>query len=77
MIIDPRGLDAITWANQTIPSLARLGVLAPSLQDEEQWRQWGLVVMQDPRVARFNPPIPQGFDDWREWAVRFNQAVPL
>jgi hypothetical protein len=47
------------------------------LDDPRKWRDWAVNAIRDPNVSIYSPPNPYDFLDWREWAFRFNQAVPL
>jgi hypothetical protein len=76
MIIDPRDLEVGDWTDYMGDELSGY-VTPPRLDDPEQWKAWALVVVQAPGIAVSNPPDPRAFDDWREWAMRFQQAVTL
>lgn len=76
MIINPIGLTVMQWTDAM--TLELLGFSQPPRLDSPiQWQQWALAVSQSPRIARFNPPNPLQFADWRDWAARFNQSVDL
>jgi hypothetical protein len=75
-VIDPRGLTAVQWTDFMILQLDPFAEL-PSIDSEDEWRIWALVANQSPAIAKTNPPDPWGFNDWREWAMRFNQVVDL
>ncbi len=76
MIIDPRHLEIIEWTDYMADEL--LGISSPPrLDDPEQWKAWALIVVQAPGIAKSNPPDPRHFDDWRDWAMRFQQTVTL
>jgi hypothetical protein len=74
MIIDPRGLTATEWCDYMADELT---VLPMKIARDEDWRDWARHVIQDPSIARHNPPNPEFFEDWQEWAFRFNESVPL
>lgn len=76
MNIDPRYLDVVEWTDFTAPLLEKYGRL-PRLDNPEFWKEWALTLIQKPSIQSCQPPDPRYFDDWREWAFRFNQAVPL
>lgn len=76
MNVDPRGLTVQEWTSFSTPSLSRLASV-PVLGDQRDWQQWALAVIQSSKVSRFGPPDPRHFDNWQDWAFRFNQAVPL
>lgn len=76
MNVDPRPFELFKeWADATSLPLSRL-IIVPT-PPKEDWQQWGLEVIQQPNVARYQPPTPSGFNSWKEWAIRFNQVVPL
>lgn len=75
-MIDPRGLTAIQWCDSTALALSDL-VTVPILSREEEWPMWAISVSSNTRISAFHPPDPRHFTDWREWAMRFVQAVPL
>jgi hypothetical protein len=76
MNIDPRDVPVIEWCAQTALVLSKFTTV-PRLLDPNGWKFWALNVIQSPKVAAFFPPDPSYFTDWRDWAVRFNQMVPL
>lgn len=76
MNIDPRGLDVVQWTEFTSLQLSGL-TYVPRLLDPKNWRAWAFTVIQSPKVQAHAPPDPRYFDEWGEWATRFNQAVPL
>jgi hypothetical protein len=76
MNIDPRQLTVTQWADAMTLQLTGFSQ-PPRLDSPDWWQGWALVVNQSPRIAAFNPPNPYAFSDWREWAMRFNQAVDL
>ena len=76
MNIDPRGLSVIEWTDFMAAELLGFSQ-PPRLDDPERWQMWALIVNQSPRIAKFNPPIPSEYTDWRDWAERFNQTVSL
>lgn len=77
MNIDPREfLSVRDWCDATTLALSQL-MIVPIMIDPKKWVEWGLTVIQSPKVSKFQPPDPRDFPEWREWALRFNQAVPL
>lgn len=77
MSVDPRILDTFEeWVNATELSLRKLTILTP-IPADENWKRWAYEVIQDPALEQYRPPDPTAFDDWREWATRFNETVPL
>lgn len=76
MTIDPRNLDVIDWCD-SMAFLLSSAMSPQKLLNSKQWKEWAHAVIQSPKIAQFRPPDPDGFSDWREWAIRFNQAVAL
>lgn len=73
-LIDPRFLTVQEWTDSMTFSLSNESDL-PRLDDPKAWKEWAMNVLQDSLVSQMNPPDPRFFDDWREWALRFNQAL--
>lgn len=73
-MIDPTFMEAVEWTD-------RMALLLPGIQTikidrEEDWRAWARHVLQSTSISQYNPPNPDFFLSWREWAYRFNEAVP-
>lgn len=75
-MIDPRGLSVRQWCDSTALDLSGL-MTVPVLLKEEDWERWATTVSSSTEISVYHPPDPRGFKDWREWAMRFIQAVPL
>lgn len=73
-MIDPAFLSAVDWTAQTTPILVRYGSV-PQIASDDEWRLWADQVLALPAVTGVNPPQHDGFQDWREWALRFNEAA--
>ena len=76
MNIDPRMMTVTEWTDFMAPLLEPFGRM-PRLDNPEFWKEWALTLIQRPAIQHFCPPDPRYFEDWEEWAFRFNQAVPL
>lgn len=74
-MIDPRGMTAIEWTDRM--ALLLPGVSPLKLDPGQDWKTWARHVIQYPSISQYNPPNPDRFDDWVEWASRFNQSVPV
>lgn len=74
-MIDPTGMTAIEWTDRMSQLLPN--ILPVKIHREEEWRDWANHVCQAASISRYNPPNPAQFADWREWADRFNDTVPL
>lgn len=75
-MIDPRGLTVTQWCDGSALELSSL-INVPTLQHEGLWQEWATNVSSNTKISVFHPPDPRHFTDWREWAMRFIQAVPL
>jgi hypothetical protein len=74
-MIDPRYSEsAIEWADMTTPAILRFGQI-PKLMREEDWPNWAFLIVQLQPLEARRLPDPRTYTDWREWAIRFNQAV--
>jgi len=69
-MLDPRGMDMRIWADTTALQLDQYGPVY-RLDDEANWRDWASYVIALPTVNACDPPLPDDFDDFREWAQRF------
>ena len=74
--IDPRFIDVMHWTAMTSTVLAPYGTV-PILPGPEQWTRWASIILTIPALAALNPPRPERFADWREWASQFNMAAQL
>ncbi len=72
-MIDPTFMNAIEWTDRMAPLLPE--VLPLRIDREQDWRAWARHVSQSARISKFNPPNPDTFADFREWAYRFNNTV--
>lgn len=73
-MIDPRYMDVVEWTDRMAQILP---FTVSRLLDEALWQDWAFKLVQEPQIAAYNPPSPAQFTDWREWAERLNQVVPL
>lgn len=73
-MINPFGTDVVDWASQTSTDLLQYGIIG-SISRPDEWVQWANNVIALPGIAALNPPDPDFFADWREWAVLFNDIV--
>lgn len=76
MNINPRGLTVKEWCDYMVDELMQYGQ-APVIQDETDWQEWGQQICKLPTIAGFNPPDPRFFNNFYDWAERFNSAVVL
>lgn len=76
MSIDPRGMDVITWTNRMTPLLDSSGPVS-RLLDPNRWKEWATEVLDNLAFQGVVVPDPNQFNDWMQWAIRFNQIVDL
>lgn len=75
-VVDPRGIDnVVEWADYMFPTIEQYGGVASRLLDESDWQRWGAGLLAISGIAQVGAPNPYQFTDWREWAMRFNQAL--
>lgn len=78
MTIDPRGMRNMQeWVSYMIIPLQKIMPTIGPLLNEKEWKRWALGVIENSTIARFGPPDPSNFEDWREWAFYFTQAVQV
>jgi hypothetical protein len=73
--IDPRVVTGpVEWADMMYVTLQQFGV--PSqLDDPGHWREWATALLSFSGFGTVAIPDPRGFDEWSDWAARFNQSV--
>lgn len=75
-LVDPRGIkNVIEWADYMYPTLENYGSAVARLFDEKDWQNWGAGLLNMLGIAGAGVPNPYQFTDWRDWAMRFNQAL--
>jgi hypothetical protein len=74
IVVDPRGLTPREWCDYTADNLS--GIMSPMKVDrDEDWRRFGAYALAQIRRFGVLPPDPLQFDDFEEWAFRFNQVI--
>lgn len=73
-MIDPTFMTAVEWTDRM--SLLLPDIYPLKIEEEREWKVWARHVLQSSQISQHNPPQPDLFADWREWASRFNQTVP-
>ena len=74
-MIDPRYLTLDQWTNAVNLTLATAA--PPTKVEGDNWALWAYNMISTPSIAGFSPPVPIGYADWRSWAERFVECVPL
>jgi len=76
MNINPEGMSVIDWADNMAFALS--GTVIPARLDHpEKWREWAVNILRTPSIEGQNAPDPYQFENWRDWAMRFNQVADL
>jgi hypothetical protein len=73
-VIHPRGMSPRDWCDRMVLELDRFGTI-PVIMADEEWKQWGREVIQLSEISIFDPPAPDFYEDFEEWAIDFNDAV--
>jgi hypothetical protein len=76
-MIDPRYLSLVEWTDAVNLTLATLAPITVLRLQSEDWQGWAYTTVSIPAIASFCPPNPKAFTDWRAWAERFVQCVPI
>lgn len=70
------GPEGSTWANWNGNLIHYFGEEPiPYIEDETQWKEVALNVVQLPTFINYAPPDPEVFETWQEWANEFITAV--
>ena len=67
--IDPAYLTVQQWTDFMVPSLEQFGNLG-RLDRDDEWRAWGVSLLNMSQLSGSIVPNPYQFDDWRVWARR-------
>lgn len=75
ILINPAGMTLRDWADRSTGIFQKFG-FRQRLIDDDDLVKWGMnLVYVLARVKGAQIPRPDQFQDWREWAVRLNQAI--
>lgn len=72
--IDPRGMKPREWCDRMVLELDRFGTI-PVIMSNGEWRTWADEVIQLSEISMFQPPSPDSYDEFEDWAIDFNDAV--
>lgn len=72
-ITRPQMMELRDWADQMMLDLDSFGALG-RLEDAAAWQDWAMQFLNNTTLGR-NLPNPYAFNDWRDWAERFSQAL--
>jgi hypothetical protein len=74
VILPTINMTVTEWTDMMALELERYGVVS-RLDEPERWKDWANRVIAMPKIAVTIPPVPDLFNDWREWAERFVQIA--
>jgi hypothetical protein len=74
-LIIPYGMTVQQWTDAMTVDLQKFGVVGV-LRDPADWRSWARQAIQLRSIRNQNPPDPDFFESWEDWAVRFLQIIP-
>jgi hypothetical protein len=72
LVVDPRGLSVIEWADYTTNNIEAFGVVG-RLDSEDSWMEWAQNVASLSEMQRRGVPPPYMYSSWRDWALDFNR----
>lgn len=62
------------WSDYMYPTLQEYGVVAQFMPGED-WKNWAAGLLSINGIAQRGVPVPYQFSDWKDWAVRLNDAL--
>lgn len=68
LLTRPSGMALQDWADQIVLDLDLFGSF--SKLEGDDWQTWATQFLNN-AVIGANPPMPQQFDAWDDWAERF------
>ena len=75
-IITPAYMTLREWTDAMCQNLEQFGNLS-RLDQREDWREWGAMLLNLPALSGSIVPDPYQFDDWRVWAQRCNENLSV
>lgn len=73
--VDPRLTKTfVEWSDRMNPTLETYGSIG-RVFNEGDWQPWGAALISLSGIAQLGAPDPYQFTYWKDWAVRFNQAL--
>lgn len=73
--VDPRFIPTFKeWSDFMYPTLEQYGVIEQYTHGSD-WQSWGAGLLSLNGIAQVGAPSPYQFDDWKEWAMRFIDAM--
>lgn len=75
MSVDPRYIPTfVEWSDFMYPDLEEYGPIMQA-SSENDWKNWGSSLLSLDGIAALAAPSPYEFSDWKEWAMRFVEAL--
>jgi len=72
-VVNPNWMSLREWADAFVYVMA-FQVALPLLTDESSFERWATEIAEEPTLAPYNLPYPQGFS-WNQWATAVNNAL--
>ena len=66
-MMQPLHTNLLEWAASLIIDFPDDDI--PMIFDEEQWQDWGSVLVQENSFAQVSAPNPNFYEDWNAWAI--------
>lgn len=73
-MIIPVNVSVTEWCDMSTPDLLKFGPI-PLLLNPDQWQNWARFVITLPQISEVQPPLPESFSRWDQWAFRFIQTL--
>ena len=73
-MVDPKGMEPQDWCDIMVLELDALGTI-PIMNMGMTWKEWGNQVIQLYEISIKDPPDPDDYDEFEEWALDFNDSV--
>jgi hypothetical protein len=67
-MIFPVDINFQDWAAAVALDVSHFTLL-PTIDDDENWRDWAIEFCAAPTLGRLFAPNPDGYEDWRSWAI--------
>lgn len=73
-MIDPRPIPTFQlWADLMYPQLQQQGNIQQVIPGDD-WQTWAVGLLSFNRFVHIAIPDPYLFNDWKDWAMRFNEV---
>lgn len=76
MIVDPSFMSPRDWADIVGSEIERSKrAIIGRMERVEDWQTWARLIVDVPAIAADNPPRPEDYEEFIDWARAFNNAV--